>query len=83
MSRFVDVLQSHVEPLSMKSVSNLLGKMVHRLDASAGHIEMRIPFFVMKTAPVSGVESLMDYQLTFTVDADARQRAFGRRWSCR
>jgi GTP cyclohydrolase I len=37
-----------------------------RLDADAGHIEMSFPFFMMKRAPVSGVESLMDYQATLS-----------------
>ncbi len=36
--------------------------MTTRLDAEAGHIEMSFPYFVMKRAPVSGVESFMDYQ---------------------
>ena len=76
MSRFVDVLQGHAEPLSMPSICNLLGKMIERLDARAGHIEIRLPFFVLKTAPVSGVESLMDYQLTFAVDTDGQTRRF-------
>lgn len=76
MSRFVDVLQSHTEPLSMTSMRSLLSKMVERLDAKAGHIEMRMPFFVMKTAPVSGVESLMDYQLAFTIDTDGETTRF-------
>ena len=76
MSRFVDVLQSHAEPLSMASLRALLGKMVERLDARAGHIEVRLPFFVMKTAPVSGVDSLMDYQLTFTIDTDGAVTRF-------
>jgi len=39
-----------------------LGVMTERLEADAGHIEMTFPFFVMKKAPVSGVESLMNYQ---------------------
>ncbi len=43
---------------------------------AAGHIEMRLPFFVMKTAPVSGVESLMDYQLTLTIDTDGETSRF-------
>jgi len=68
MSRFIDVLQSDAEPLSMTSVTGLLARMVERLDAPLGYIEMRLPFFVRKTAPVSGVESLMDYQLTFTAE---------------
>lgn len=76
MSRFVDVLQGHAEPLSMTSLRTLLDKMLARLDARAGHIEMRMPFFVMKTAPVSGVESLMDYQLTFTINTDGESTCF-------
>ena len=36
--------------------------MTRRLDAQSGHIEMGFSFFVMKKAPVSGVESLMNYQ---------------------
>jgi GTP cyclohydrolase I len=76
MSRFVEVLQGHAEPLSMTSIRTLLAKMVERLDAEAGHIEMRMPFFVSKTAPVSGVESLMDYQLTFTIDTDGAATRF-------
>ena len=76
MSRFVDVLQNHAEPLSMTSMQKLLARMVERLDAKAGHVEIQLPFFVMKTAPVSGVESLMDYQLTFTVDTDGAATRF-------
>ena len=76
MSRFIDVLQRHGEPLSMQSVVRLLGQTVERLDAPRGHIELRMPFFVQKTAPVSGVESLMDYQLTFTVHGDSKATRF-------
>ena len=63
MSRFIDVLQSDAEPLSMTSVTGLLARMVERLDAPRGYIEMRLPFFVRKTAPVSGVASLLDYDV--------------------
>ncbi len=76
MSRFVDVLGSHREPLSMSSITALLGRMLERLDAHSGHIEMRMPFFVTKTAPVSGVESLMDYQLTFAIGTDGSATRF-------
>jgi GTP cyclohydrolase IB len=76
MSRFVDVLQGHAEPLSMMSMRTLLTRMIERLDAQAGHIEMRMPFFVLKTAPISGVESLMDYQLTVTIDTDGETTRF-------
>ena len=38
--------------------------MTERLESEAGHIEMKFPYFVNKTAPVSGVRSLLDYQAT-------------------
>lgn len=68
MSRFIDVLQSHQQPLAMDAAKTLLDRMLARLDATTGMIEFRLPFFVLKTAPVSGVESLMDYQLTLLVE---------------
>ncbi len=61
MSRFVETLHQAPE-ISVDSFRAILVQMTQRLDADAGHIEMAFPFFVSKRAPVSGVESLMDYQ---------------------
>ncbi len=60
MSRFVEILHGERE-ISVESFRVMLEKMTERLEADSGHIEMSFPFFVMKKAPVSGVESLMDY----------------------
>ncbi len=60
MSRFVEILHGERE-ISVESFRAMLAKMTERLEADSGHIEMTFPFFVMKKAPVSGVESLMDY----------------------
>jgi GTP cyclohydrolase IB len=61
MSRFVEILHGERE-ISVESFRAMLEKMTQRLEADAGHIEMTFPFFVMKKAPVSGVQSLMDYK---------------------
>jgi GTP cyclohydrolase IB len=61
MSRFVEILHSERE-ISVETFRAMLGSMTERLEADVGHIEMTFPFFVMKKAPVSGVESLMSYQ---------------------
>ncbi len=71
MSRFIDVLQSHRDALSRASAHALLDRMLQKLDARDGYIELRLPYFVLKTAPVSGVESLMDYQLTLAIERRA------------
>lgn len=65
MSRFVAILNELNEPLSVKSFLDTLSKMVERLEAESGHIEMNFPYFIRKTAPVSGVQSMMDYDVTF------------------
>ena len=64
MSRFVEILHEHEREISVDSFRAMLEEMTERLEADAGHIEMSFPFFVMKRAPVSGVESLMDYRAT-------------------
>ncbi len=65
MSRFVEILNSHERELSVESFHEMLAEMASRLEAEAGHIEMSFPYFVSKRAPVSGVQSLMDYDVTF------------------
>jgi GTP cyclohydrolase I len=65
MSRFVEILNQYEREISVRSFKHILSEMVERLEAEAGHIEMSFPYFVNKAAPVSGVESLMDYDVTF------------------
>ena len=65
MSRFVEILNSHEREISARSFEQIARQMVERLDAESGYLEMRFPYFVNKTAPVSGVKSLLDYDVTF------------------
>lgn len=62
MSRFVEVLHGNEREISVESFRDILTEMTEKLNAQSGHIEMDFPFFVMKKAPVSKVESLMNYQ---------------------
>lgn len=64
MSRFIALLKENHEPLSTAAIAPLLRSMLQRLEASSGSIEVRFPYFVNKAAPVSAVESLMDYDVT-------------------
>ena len=65
MSRFVEILNAHEREISVDSFKLMLREMVERLEADSGQIEMNFPYFVNKAAPVSGVQSLMDYDVTF------------------
>jgi GTP cyclohydrolase I len=66
MSRFIALLEGNRAPLDVKNFSDLMHKMVNLLEADAGRIELSFPYFVNKIAPVSGVESLMDYEVGLT-----------------
>ncbi|MBK9523016.1 MAG: GTP cyclohydrolase I FolE2 [Rhodocyclaceae bacterium] len=66
MSRFVEILNAHEREISVESFETMLREMVVRLEAETGLIEMSFPYFINKTAPISRVKSLMDYDVTFT-----------------
>lgn len=66
MSRFVEILESQHEAYSVSMLGGLLTRMAERLNVAEGQIEMTFPYFIEKTAPVSAVKSLMDYEVTLT-----------------
>jgi GTP cyclohydrolase I len=76
MSRFVEVLEATSAPLDVRGLHGLQAQMLERLGADTGRIEMSFPYFIRKSAPVSGVESLLDYQARLTAEttADGRTR---------
>ena len=65
MSRFVEILTMNEREISVDNFESILRAMVQRLEAQSGHIEMTFPYFINKAAPVSGVTSLLDYEVTF------------------
>lgn len=73
MSRFVEILNQHERELTVASFQQMLTEMAERLEAGSGHIEMSFPYFINKRAPVSGVESLLDYEITFIGEIHDKQ----------
>ena len=66
MSRFVEVLNDYEYEITVESFRHMVKDMTGVLDAESGHIEMAFPYFVEKAAPVTGVRSLLDYEVSFT-----------------
>jgi GTP cyclohydrolase I len=62
MSRFVAWLDAIDAPLDATTLRSGFAIMLEKLHATEGRIEARFPFFLRKRAPVSGVESLLEYQ---------------------
>jgi GTP cyclohydrolase I len=74
MSRFIEMLESMNQrgiALSQSAMQAALQDMLERLSATTGLIDVSMPFFMMKAAPVSGVQSMMDYKLRWMAARDA------------
>ena len=63
MSRFVEILRDQPEPIGAGAVHRLMERMLDRLDADAGHVELRFPYFITKRAPMSGAASVLDHDV--------------------
>lgn len=73
MSRFLEVLACERAPIAVEGLTDLMHQMLSRLEADSGYIRIQFPYFVTKRAPVSGVESLMDYQVTLSSEVQDGQ----------
>ena len=76
MSRFVEILNAHEREVTVDTFRLMLREMVKKLEAESGRVEMRFPYFVSKKAPVSGVASLLDYEVTFVGDIEGGRETF-------
>ncbi len=65
MSRFVEILNEYNRRISIQNFSDILEEMKERLNAESAHMEITFPYFINKSAPVTGTEGLMEYKCTF------------------
>ena len=73
MSRFVEILSQNEREISVHSFGAMLREVTDHLNAEKGQVEMTFPFFLQKKAPVSKVESLMDYEVTLAGEISKEQ----------
>jgi GTP cyclohydrolase I len=70
MSRFIALLEKYRStPMTIDLFRTMALEMLHLLNAERGDITAAFPYFVNKSAPVSGVESLMDYEVQWIARA--------------
>jgi GTP cyclohydrolase I len=62
MSRFIEILNRYHGEISVENLEEILAEMKQRLEASSAHFELTFPYFIEKSAPVSGARGLMEYQ---------------------
>ena len=64
MSRFVQLMEDEAATvLDAQGLQKLTWEMLKRLDSDAGKLDISFPYFRTKTAPVSGIKSLLDYDV--------------------
>ena len=76
MSRFIEVLNAHGNVVHVENIPDILRAMQKRLDSQTAHLEMDFPFFLEKSAPVTGQTGLMDYQARFDATANGDEIDF-------
>lgn len=71
MSRFLEILHTWDRPLDPTSLEALVAHVASRLDTAHARVDLRLPYFRRKTAPVTGLPSLLDYAVTLSARWDA------------
>ncbi len=72
MSRFIEVLNAHGSVVHVENITDILHAMQKKLNAATAHLEMEFPFFLTKQAPVTRLDSVMDYTARFDATACGR-----------
>jgi len=76
MSRFIEVLNAHGNIVHVENITDILHAMQRKLNAATAHLEMEFPFFLTKKAPVTDMESVMDYIARFDATASGQDIDF-------
>ena len=76
MSRFIEVLNAHGSVVHVENIPDILFAMQKKFQAVTSHLEMEFPYFLVKQAPVSRKEGMMDYTARFEATASAKEIDF-------
>lgn len=69
MSRFIEILTEWSQrPITGPEMKAILRQVMDRLEARSAHISLNFKYFIEKSAPVSGLNSFLDYDCTFEGD---------------
>lgn len=70
MSRFVEILNRYRKGISTRNIRDILAEMKRQLDADTAHFEIEFPYFMTKSAPVSGEQAKVEYTCRITGNSD-------------
>ena len=73
INAFTTILNQYINKINPRIFPQLLKDVQAYLKAENARIEMSFPYYLEKTAPVSGTRSLMEYRLVFSGDSDSEE----------
>ena len=76
MSRFIEVFEAYRSDLSMQHFLKMLETIRGELDAETAYSDIHFPYFIQKTAPVSGQPSIMSYDCSYEARSSAAGHSF-------
>ena len=76
MSRFIEVLNAHGNVIHVENINDILFAMQDKFSAATSHLEIEFPYFMVKKAPVTGMEGVMDYIARFDAAASRKEIDF-------
>ena len=68
MSRFWTLLGGINKPFAPQMMVEVMQEMLASLKSDGGYIRLAFPFFMEKSAPVSHLQSTMDYDVVLTAE---------------
>lgn len=76
MSRFIEVIEGHQGLVTMKTLPGILRELKKALEAESARMEVRFPYFMKRSAPVTRATGLMDYECSFVGEANGKNDDF-------
>ncbi len=76
MSRFIECLHKTAGEINPASLLRLAKTMRTKLKASSARVDLALPWFIEKKAPITGGAAFMDYEVTWQAISGARSTAF-------
>jgi len=70
MSRFLEILSRHQGEITMRTIPKILHELKQRLVAESARIEVEFPYYILRTAPVSGLAAPMEYRSAFIAESN-------------
>jgi len=74
MSRFIEILNKYRVKIGIDNFDSILDEMIEVLNAESAHLEVSFPYFIEKSAPVTGSKGLMEYHCSFIGSKRKREK---------